>query len=516
MDAIVNSVGREIPTKIDKRELKPFSGAFSTEPAPWKAPMKAGFIKPGESKILASLDEAIEKTGLSHGMTVSFHHHLRNGDGVVNMVVDAIAQKGIKNIRIFPTALFPVHDHLIPHIESGVVTSIEGSMNGPVGAAATYGLLPKCAVLRSHGGRIRAIHSGDVKIDVAFLAASSADPYGNCNGVFGPNFFGPVGLARADAMFAEHVVIVTDCLVDYPCYPISISQKYVDYVVEVGSIGEHTGIVSGTTEVTKDPKQLELARQIVKLIEHSGLLKEGMSFQAGAGGVSLASMKFLHDYMREKGIHGNFAIGGTTKYLVDMLRDKTIRVLLTGQSFDLESIESIAKDYGHQEITTDFYANIHNKGCAVNWLDVVILGATEVDVDFNVNVNTHSDGKLLHGIGGHQDTAAGAKLTIIVCPLFRKKIPIVRENVTTITTPGETVDAIVTNEGIAINPRRQDLLKKMDGSDLPVVPIEDLQKRAYEITGGPPEIETTDRIIALIEYRDGTIIDVVKQLKKES
>jgi citrate lyase subunit alpha/citrate CoA-transferase len=516
MDVITNSVGREIPKTIDSKELKPYQGAFVTAPSPWKAPMKAGFIKPGESKILGSLEDAIEKTGLKDGMTVSFHHHLRNGDGVVNIVMDAIASKGIKNIRIFPTALFPVHEHLIPHIESGVITSIEGSMNGPVGAAASYGLLPKCAVLRSHGGRIRAIHSGDVKINVTFLGASTADPYGNCNGIFGKNFFGPMGLGRADAIFAEHTVIITDNLVDYPAYPISISQKYVDYVVEVESIGDHVGIVSGTTEVTKDPKQLALAEQIVRLIEHSGLLKEGMSFQAGAGGVSLASMKFLHDYMKEKGIKGNFAIGGTTKYLVDMLRDGTIRVLLTGQSFDLESIESIAKDYGHQEITTDFYANIHNKGCAVNWLDVVVLGATEVDVDFNVNVNTHSDGKLLHGIGGHQDTAAGAKLTIIVVPLYRKKIPIVRESVTTITTPGETVDVIVTNEGIAINPRRQDLLKRLEGSDLPIVGIEELQKKAYDVTGGPPEINTTDRIIALIEYRDGTIIDVVKGLKKES
>ncbi len=516
MDGIVNSVGRKIPKMMDGRKQRPYMGAFVTPPNPWKAPMKAGFIKPGESKMLGSLEEAIKKTGLSDGMTVSFHHHLRNGDGVINMVMDAIAKMGIKNITIFPTALFPVHEHLIPLIEEGVITSIDGSLNGPVGEAATYGILPICSVLRSHGGRIRAIHSGDVKIDVAFLAASASDAYGNCNGIFGPNFFGPVGLARADAMFAEHVVIVTDNLVEYPCYPISISQKYVDYVVVVSSIGNHFGIVSGTTEVTKDPEQLAMAKQIVDLIEHSGLLKEGMSFQAGAGGVSLASMKYLHDYMKEKGIHGSFAIGGTTKYLVDMLRDKTIRVLLTGQSFDLESIESIAKDYGHQEITTDFYANIHNKGCAVNMLDIVILGATEVDLNFNVNVNTHSDGKLLHGIGGHQDTAAGAKLTIIVCPLYRKKVPILREDVTTITTPGETVDAIVTNEGIAINPRRHDLLKRLEKSKLPIKDIRELQKQAYDVTGGPPEIETTDKIIAMIEYRDGTIIDVVRQLKKNS
>jgi len=102
MDTIVNSVGRKIPTKIDDRDIKPYNGAFATSPSPWKAPMKAGFIKPGESKILSSIEQTIEKTGLKDGMTVSFHHHLRNGDSVINMVMDAIAQKGIKNIRIFP------------------------------------------------------------------------------------------------------------------------------------------------------------------------------------------------------------------------------------------------------------------------------------------------------------------------------------------------------------------------------------------------------------------------------
>jgi citrate lyase subunit alpha/citrate CoA-transferase len=100
--------------------------------------------------------------------------------------------------------------------------------------------------------------------------------------------------------------------------------------------------------------------------------------------------------------------------------------------------------------------------------------------------------------------------------LYRKKIPIVREKVTTITTPGETVDAIVTNEGIAINPRRQDLLRRLENSELNIVDIKELCTKAYEATGGPPTLKTTDRIIALIEYRDGTIIDVVKQLKEES
>ena len=82
-------------------------------------------------------------------------------------------------------------------------------------------------------------------------------------------------------------------------------------------------------------------------------------------------------------------------------------------------------------------------------LDVVILGATEVDTDFNANVNTEADGALLHGTGGHQDTAAGAKLTIIAQPLLRGRIPCVTDRVYSVTTPGEVIDAIVTEYGIA-------------------------------------------------------------------
>ncbi|MBA7705585.1 Citrate lyase alpha chain [subsurface metagenome] len=160
------------------------------------------------------------------------------------------------------------------------------------------------------------------------------------------------------------------------------------------------------------------------------------------------------------------------------------------------------------------YANYHSKGCLVNRLDVGFLGATEVDVDFNVNCNTHSDGLLLHGIGGHTDVAAGCGLTLITIPSYRKRIPVVRERVTTVTTPGETIDAIVTERGIAINPQRKDLIERMKDSNLPIVTIKELKERVEKITGEPEQPRVKDRIIALIEYRDGTIIDVVKEVEK--
>jgi citrate lyase subunit alpha/citrate CoA-transferase len=137
------------------------------------------------------------------------------------------------------------------------------------------------------------------------------------------------------------------------------------------------------------------------------------------------------------------------------------------------------------------------------------LGATEVDVNFNVNVNTHSNGLLLHGTGGHTDAASGSKICFIVAPVYRKKVPIIRDSVTTITTPGNDVDVIVSDQGIAINPRRKDLLEKVKGSKLPIKTIEELRDMAYEATGGPQPIKQTEDIIALIEYRDGTIMDTV-------
>ena len=41
-----------------------------------------------QSPKLCSLEEAIRRSGLKDGMTISFHHHFRGGDKVVNMVVD--------------------------------------------------------------------------------------------------------------------------------------------------------------------------------------------------------------------------------------------------------------------------------------------------------------------------------------------------------------------------------------------------------------------------------------------
>jgi citrate lyase subunit alpha/citrate CoA-transferase len=449
-------------------------------------------------------------------MTVSFHHHLRNGDFVVNMVIDACAEMGIRDLTLFPTALFGVHKKLIEHIKNGVITKIMGSVNGPIGQLVSDGGMDVPVVLRSHGGRPRAVVSGDVHIDVAFIAAPTADKYGNICGTQGKSACGSLGYAFTDAQFADCVVAVTDNLQPYPAAPVSMSQLNVDIVVEVPSIGDPAGIVSGTTKVTRDPLRLLIAKYASELIEASPYFKEGISFQTGAGGIPLAVTAFMKEAMIKKGIKGSFGLGGITGYFVELLKEGLVERLMDVQSFDLEAVRSIGENPKHIEISADWYANPWNSGAAVNMLDVVILGATEVDNKFNANVNTEADGALLHGIGGHQDTAAGAKLTIIAQPLLRGRIPCVTDSVYSVTTPGEVVDAIVTEYGITVNPRRKDLLDACSAvKGLPMVSMDELVERAHRMAGPTDPVDTEDRIVGVIEWRDGTVIDVVRQLKQK-
>ncbi len=508
-----NKVGRDLPLRIGNRKIRGYRGAFSIKPHPRKIALPTRCIYPGESKLCASLDEAIKKTGLCNGRTISFHHHLRNGDRIVNMVMERIAKLGLRDIRVVPSALFPVHKPLIDHIKNGVITQIQGSLNGPLGAFVSQGKkLDEPVVLRSHGGRARAIAAGEVIIDVAFIAAPIADDYGNCNGSQGKSAFGAMGFPIVDSLYAQRVVIITDNLQPYPVTPISIPQTCVDYVVCIGSIGDPTGIKTGTMEITRSPARLLMAKNVVRLLDASGVLRDGFSFQAGAGGTSLAVTKFLHEQMKKKNIRGGFAMGGITGYVVDMLREGTITRILDAQSFDLSAVESIRDDPNHQEVSHIMFGDPHTGGCVVNKQDACFLGATEVDLDFNVNVNTHSDGILLHGIGGHQDAAAGSDITVILAPLLRGRVPVIREKVTTVTTPGDTVDVIATEYGMAINPLRDDLIEKVK-KKLPVRDITDLYNFARRLAGTPKKVEFSNNLVALIEYRDGTALDVVRKVK---
>lgn len=464
------------------------------------------------SKVYENIKDLFDKLDLKDGITVSSHHHLRNGDAVLNMMMLELQRRGIKDITLVASSLFPVHKELIPLLEDGTITNIITSyISGDLAKAISKGKLKGKILMQSHGGRARSIIDKNVVIDYAFIAAPSCDPMGNISGVNGEASCGSMGYAIADAIYAKKKIAITDTIVSYPNYPSDITEDYVDYILKVDSIGDKNGIVSGTTKVTKDPVGLKIAKDTLKVMKASGLLKDGFSYQSGAGGISLAVTDFLRDYMIKENIKGSFASGGITGYLTDMLEEGLFTSLYDVQCFDLKAIESIKKNANHLRMSGSEYGN-PEVSAVVDNLDVVILGATEIDLDFNVNVITGADGVLMGGSGGHQDTAAGAKMSIIVSKLFSSRLPVIKNRVDVIATPGTTIDVLVTERGIAVNPLRQDLIEKFKENGLNVMTIQELKAIADNFMGEPKEIKKKDRIIGYSEYRDGSILDEIHEV----
>ena len=465
------------------------------------------------SKVVGSLREAISAAGLRDGMTVSFHHHLRSGDYVINMVMNEIAAMGIKNLTVNASSLFDVHAPLAEHIKSGVITKIiTDYMSAGLGKYISAGIMEQPVEFMTHGGRPTAIMQGKTPIDVAFVAAPAADGDGNCTGKIGRSACGSLGYAFADAEYAKKTIIITDGLCEKLEEP-SIDGKFVDFVVCADEIGDPRGIVSGTTTITRDPVGLIMARDAADVIKYSGLLKEGFSFQTGAGGASLAAAKFLMDIMLEEKIRGSFGLGGITGYMVDMLRAGCFEELRDVQCFDLKAVESIRTDPRHHEISAFEYASPANDRAWVNFLDAVILGATEIDTDFNVNVHTDSAGIIMGGSGGHSDTAAGAKLAMVIAPLFRARQPIITDRVNCISTPGKDIDVLVTQYGIAVNPKSEELRDRLIRAHMPVVSIEELKAKAESLCGVPKALEHGERVVAKVIGRSGEVQDLIYRKK---
>ena len=526
------STGRALPARIDGYgPVRPFRGVV---PPPATVTRAATRVSPGISgrdKQLASIEAAFDACDIRDGATLSFHHHLRNGDQVLNQVLAVAARRGLRDLRLAPSSVFPVHAPLVEHIRNGVVTRlVTAYVVGPVAQAISQGLLPTPLVMQTHGGRARAIEAGELHIDAAFVAAPAADPQGNLSGAMGRAACGPLGYAMVDVRHADRVVAVTDHPCPHPLCPIDISQDLVDFVVTVDSIGDPAGILSGTTRPTDDPLGLAIARSASEVIAASGLLREGFSFQTGAGGVSIAASLYVRSLMAERRIQGSFGAGGVTGYLVDMLEAGLFRTVFDVQCFDLRAVESYREDRRHQAMSASLYANPHNRGPLVDQLDTMLLGAAEIDLDFNVNVTTGSDGVILGGSGGHADTAAGAKLALVTTRLAARTGPKIVEHVDCITTPGETIDAVVTEAGVAVHPRRQDLAERLRGAGIDVVTIAQLRDRALAAGSGSAAAGAPARqrasgpcaggsarggaadvasIIGVVEYRDGSVIDVI-------
>lgn len=472
-------------------------------------------INADPSKVKDSLETVI-KENVQDGMTISFHHHLREGDQIFNLVMQIIIDLGIKDLTLAPSSLTNVmNEMVIKAIKAKTVTHITSSgMRGSLGEAISHGLLKDPVIFRSHGGRARAIETGKIKIDVAFLGVPNADEMGNANGMTGKAVFGSLGYALIDARYANKVILLTDNLVPYPNTPASINQTQVDYVVKVNQVGDPAKIGSGATRFTKDPKELLIAQMINEVIVHSPYFKAGFSFQTGSGGAALAVTRYLRQAMLKQKIKASFALGGITNSTIELLNEGLVQKIMDVQDFDQIAAASMQDNQNQQEIDASWYADPLNKGAMVTKLDLVILSALQVDTNFNVNVLSGSDGIIRGAIGGHQD-AATAKLTIISAPLTRGRLATIVPKMTSITTPGSSIDVVVTEYGIAINPRRPDLVTRFSKiPGIPVYSIDQLAQKAAAIVGEAQPISYLERPVALVEYRDGSLIDLLYQVKE--
>jgi len=518
---IVNSLGRELPERVGDYIVKPYMGPEGA-PATGKTVVTRrtdGHRLPGDNKLLPSIKDAIIASGLKDGMTISFHHSFREGDQIIGQVLTAIRELGIKGLRFAPSAVVNIKNpSIVDFVNSGTIDRIEASgIRGQLGDAVLAGQMEKPVILRTHGARPRAIEAGELQIDVAFIGTSAADDYGNCTGQIGPNACGSLGYSFVDAQNAGCVIVITDYLVDYPCCPVSISQQLVDYVVKVDAIGDPSKIGAGAARLTKNPRDLMIAERTADIIAASRRFRNGYSFQTGAGAIAIATTKYLAERTREKKIQASFALGGIPAAIIDMYDEGLVRVVECSQSFDAISAAAISTRPGVLEIDNADYANAYSKGGFLNREDFGVLGALEVDIDFNVNILTGSSGEMMGGLGGGPDVAAGAAISIVTLPIIRGRTPSIVKRVFTACTPGETIAAVVTEAGIALNPKHKnyaELKEDLEKTSLKLVTIEELQRLAEHMTGVPMPIETTDKVACIVEYRDGTVIDVIHEVKR--
>ncbi len=506
---MINDVGREVPESIDGYyEPRPYTSKTN-----YKTKQKRSYIPRNKSTgFSTSLKKAIERSGLQAGGRISFHHHLRLGDRVVGQVLEVLEIMSFKDLIIcLSSVMGPSCESIERAVEKGLIRRIETTgLKTPLSEMLLENKIPEPVVFRSHGGRARAIDQGEIPIDLAFIAAAAADRSGNLSGVQGPNQFGSMGYALVDAQNASYVLGITDFISDGPLEHISIAAENIDEIVQVDSIGESRELSGGSLRVSRRPLDKLIARTAFNVLASADVLKPGFSYQTGSGGVSLLVTSYLKEFMKEHDIKGSFASGGITADLVKMLKENLFDTLWDVQSFDNVAAQSLMENPRHREMSASRYASPVFDGCIAEKLDVMILSATEIDRNFHINSITGTNGRILGALGGAPDTAAGSKLTVVVMPSFRGRIPTVCNSVKTICTPGHSIDILVTERGISVNPRRPDLIEKLSRRKLELISINDLIDKVQNITGVPEIGANKSRISGIVEYRDGSVLDCIR------
>lgn len=431
-----------------------------------------------------SISEVFDVLDIKDRMTISFNHYLGNGDYVQNIVNEEILKRDIKGLYYAPNSIFSNNTILSTLIENKNVTNIETTfLNGKVADTIGEGKLDGLLIINTIGGRSRKIESGEMPIDVAFITLPAFYKEGNTDNC--------LEYAISDLKYAHKVVLVTDCK-SSALSKIELINKYVDVILEVDKVGEQ---VNNLLESTTDKEDLEIASLTSELLNELGLIKNNMSMQIETNKKTLAVINNIRDIMEQNNIKSSFVIGEKNNIFMDMQKKGLLE-----------------KFYDIKNLNSSKYVNPYDEPIC-DKLDFVVLNANEIDKDFNVNVITDFNGKIIGGSNVHSDIAHGAKVTVVITKLNEAKTSIIKNKVTTITTPGEDIDILVTEKGISINPKRNDLIEKIKYSKLPIYSIDELFELSNDSVDASNMIETTNQIIGYVQYRDGSIIDNLYKYK---
>jgi len=525
-----NALGREVPTRLDDRDYRPFAGSSAAMPEPATHPARVP-SRPfdGASKV-TTLEAAFDV--VRDGDAVSFPHYYRNGgDRFLRAVIAEVKRRGLKGIRLIGNAYFGELDNLVEAVKDGTVAYVYGNPYGGLAKAAAAGsLLPVRIVGCSHGGRQRDIMLGVEPVRLAVFPAPAADPWGNASGILGKReeLCGPLGLFDADVRYADYSCVCAGTVFDRFLPHRSLSMEHVDFVVPFPGVGDAAGIGAGTLDLGRimSGGNLKVADRVMALLGAAGLLRDGVAFQSGSG-ASLAILQRLSDHFAEHKLRASFTIGGITQIHVEMLRRGAVELILHGQCFQPTDLvfDSLRNDPGHQEVSTSIYANLACKGTLTPLLDFSLLSCAEIDTAFNVNTVTGYDGRFVGGIGGGPNVGR-SKLTIIFTTLagFSKRrgqsYPSIRERVNTVTMPGELVDLVITEEDAVVNPASRSpyldaLRANAAGAGIPLISMEALAAKAMakakELGPLMPAPELAGEPVEIVKADDGSLLDVVRR-----
>lgn len=107
-----NSVNRELPEDImNELDYKGFESTEIGNPEIQRVAPKV-HVSTGDNKVVSSIEDVVKKT-VKDGMTISFHHHFRNGDFVFNKVMRVIIDAGIQDLTLAPSSLTGVMNDMV-------------------------------------------------------------------------------------------------------------------------------------------------------------------------------------------------------------------------------------------------------------------------------------------------------------------------------------------------------------------------------------------------------------------